>query len=101
MTQATVRRKSSGPARLALPARLEISSLGALNKKMRTHYNARRTELVLDGGEVTVIDSAGVQLLVGFVTAMNARGCKLSWENYSVQVYQMASELGLADSLGD
>lgn len=101
MTQTATPKKTAKPARLTLPAKMETGSLDALLKKMRSHCKANRRALVIDGGEVSVIDFAGVQLLVAFVAAMQGKGCALSWDNYSVQVYQMASELGLAGQLGD
>ncbi|HWK55615.1 MAG TPA: STAS domain-containing protein [Hyphomicrobiales bacterium] len=100
MKQTAPRKSTAKAARLALPARMETGSLGALVRKMRSHCKAQRSILVIDGGAVSVIDFAGVQLLVAFVAAMQRTGCALSWENYSVQVYQMASELGLAEQLG-
>jgi hypothetical protein len=39
--------------------------------------------------------------LISFVSAVNGSGKKLSWDNYSVQAYQLANELGLVDQLGD
>jgi len=103
MTEAKPRKRSAAAkaTRLELPPRLEISSLAPLHGKMTTLLKGKSKLIVLDGAEVSVVDSAGLQLLVAFVSTVKGQGFSLSWDNYSVQVYQMASEMGLADRLGD
>lgn len=86
---------------LVLPARMEIGGLEQLYTEMTKFTSRKRKELTIDGGEVSVIDTAGIQVLVAFIRKLTAMGCAVSWENYSVQVYQMAEELGVGSQLGE
>lgn len=92
--------RKSAPARIALPARLQINSLDGLHAELAKILKSKKQHIVVDGGEISLVDSAGVQLLVAFFRAFLATGGKVEWENYSVQLYQMADELGIAGQLG-
>lgn len=89
------------PRTLLLPARMEIGCLEELYTEMSKLTSRKRKALILDGGEVSVIDTSGIQLLVAFIRKLSDMGCAVSWENYSVQVYQMADELGVSSELDE
>lgn len=86
---------------LVLPVKMEIGNLEELYAQMAKIASRKRKEFTLDGGEVALVDAAGIQLLIAFIKKLTGMGCNVSWENYSVQVYQMADELGLGAELGD
>jgi len=83
-----------------LPSHLLINNLEALYGELTKLLKGKKPHLMVDGGEITLVDSAGVQLLVAFFRSFLAGGGKVEWENYSVQLYQMADELGMAGQLG-
>ena len=87
--------------RILLPARMELASLDEAHQLLQSKYPPLSNKYILDGGLLSVIDSAGVQMLISFIRSMTAKGCKVEWDNYSVQVYQLASELGVTSQLGD
>ncbi|MEY4641176.1 MAG: hypothetical protein RLZZ227_1170 [Pseudomonadota bacterium] len=93
--------KRAKNARYLLPNNMEIAALGPVHAELMALKCSNDGPFVLDGANLSVIDAAGLQLLVSFVTTMQAEGRKISWDNYSVQAYQLASELGVVDQLGD
>lgn len=100
MSEASTRTRKTPPAKVVLPARMQINDLEGFCKELRKIYASKKTRVVLDGGDLSLIDSAGVQLLVAFIRSFTNKGGAVEWENYSVQLYQMADELGLAGQLG-
>jgi hypothetical protein len=46
-----------------------------------------------------LIDAAGMQLIVQFLLFMRAKDCRVEWINDSIQIYQIAAELGLENEL--
>jgi ABC-type transporter Mla MlaB component len=93
--------RKSKTARYALPANMEIAALGPVHSELVALEASNQGPFVLDGANLSVIDTAGLQLLISFVSAVQSSGKKISWDNYSVQAYQLASELGVVDQLGD
>ena len=87
--------------RYLLPANMEIAALGPVHADLVALEASNDGPFILDGANLSVIDVAGLQLLISFVSAVQAAGKQVSWENYSVQAYQLADELGLVDQLGD
>ncbi|HEY0961879.1 MAG TPA: STAS domain-containing protein [Pseudomonadales bacterium] len=87
--------------RYVLPTNMEIAALGPVHEQLVTLEASNDGPFVLDGANLSVIDTAGLQLLISFVTAVQASGKKVSWDNYSVQAYQLANELGVVEQLGD
>lgn len=98
-SKSNTRNKSAG--KLVLPFNMEIGHLEEVFAEMAKVASRKRKEFIIDGGEVSLVDTAGIQLLIAFIRKLTAMGCAVSWENYSVQVYQMADELGLSAELGD
>ena len=93
--------KKSKTARYVLPANMEIAALGPVHADLVALEAGNDGPFVLDGANLSVIDTAGLQLLISFVSAVQSSGKKVSWDNYSVQAYQLASELGVVEQLGD
>lgn len=87
--------------RYLLPANMEIAALGPVHEELVALEASNDGPFILDGANLSVIDTAGLQLLISFVSAVQSSGKKVTWDNYSVQAYQLANELGLVDQLGD
>lgn len=82
-----------------LPRNLEIAGIAKVYKEVLKFSKNTYKKFVLDAGEVALIDTAGIQFLVQLLMTLRATGCEVSWENDSIQIYQMAAELGLAEQL--
>ena len=93
--------KKPKDARYQLPTNMEIAALGQVHADLLALSSSNDGPYILDGANLSVIDAAGLQLLVSFVSAVKASGKKVSWDNYSVQAYQLANELGVVEQLGD
>jgi anti-anti-sigma regulatory factor len=93
--------KKSKTARYVLPTNMEIAALGPVHADLLAMESSNDGPFVLDGAQLSVIDVAGLQLLISFVSTLKAGGKKVSWDNYSVQAYQLANELGVVDQIGD
>jgi anti-anti-sigma regulatory factor len=93
--------RKSKTSRYLLPGNMEIQSLGPAQADLVAMEASNDGPFVLDGANLSVIDTAGLQLLISFVSQVKSSGRKVSWDNYSVQAYQLANELGVVDQLGD
>jgi ABC-type transporter Mla MlaB component len=93
--------KRSKTARYLLPGNMEIAALVPVHADLVAMEASNDGPFVLDGAQLSVIDTAGLQLLISFVSAVKSSGKKVSWDNYSVQAYQLANELGVVEQLGD
>ncbi len=82
-----------------IPRNLEISDITKVYQEALKFVSETYNKVVLDAGDVALIDTAGVQFLVQFVTKLRSSGCEVLWINDSVQIYQMAEELGMAEIL--
>lgn len=87
--------------RIMLPANMEMNGLEESFKTLRAYYPPKYQKCILDGVELSCIDASGIQLLVNFVSSVKQKGCMVEWDNYSVQAYQLANELGLVEHMGD
>jgi ABC-type transporter Mla MlaB component len=87
--------------RILLPANMEMTGLEESFSVLRANYPPTYEKCILDGININVIDTSGVQLLISFVTSVKKKGCLVEWENYSLQAYQLANEMGLVEQLGD
>jgi ABC-type transporter Mla MlaB component len=96
-----VAQKKTKTARYVLPGNMEIAALAPVHADLVAMEASNDGPFVLDGGQLSVIDTAGLQLLISFVSAVKSSGKKVSWDNYSVQAYQLANELGVVEQLGD
>ena len=86
-------------APLTLPARMTIGDLAPLRERLAGGLNARR-ELALDGGPVTAIDTAGLQLLAVLCQDAAERGVVVRWTGASPELTASAALLGLSTALG-
>lgn len=82
-----------------LPRSLEIAGIEDVYQQVLKFSKNTYKKFVLDAGEVALVDTAGIQLIVQFLRTLRSSGCEVSWINDSIQIYQMAAELGLADEL--
>lgn len=80
-----------------LPRNLEIAEISKVYRESQEFIGNSYDKFELDAGEVALIDTAGIQFLIQFVRSIKATGCELTWANDSIQIYQMADELGVAD----
>lgn len=87
--------------RILLPSNMEMNGLEESFSILRAKFPPACRKIVLDGININVIDAAGIQLLVSFVSSVRHKGVPVEWDNYSLQAYQLASELGLVEQLGD
>lgn len=87
--------------RILLPANMEIGAMDEAFGLLRSKYPPSCQKYVLDGAQLNLIDASGIQLLVNFANSVKQKGCKVEWDNYSLQAHQLANELGLVDKLGD
>ena len=82
-----------------LPRSLEISDIGNVYQEVLKITENTYKKFVLDAGEVALIDTTGIQLLIQLLISLRSTDCEICWINDSIQIYQMAAELGLADQL--
>ena len=82
-----------------LPRVMEISEIESVYQELLQFAKKSYSKFTLDAGKVALIDAAGIQLIVQFLHFMRARECKVEWINDSVQIYQIAAELGLEGQL--
>ena len=82
-----------------LPRVMEISEIESAFKDLLKFAKKNYSKFTLDAGEVALIDAAGIQLIVQFLHFMRAKDCQVEWINDSVQIYQIAAELGLEGRL--
>ncbi len=82
-----------------LPRVMEISEIESVYKELLKFAKKKYSKFTLDAGKVALIDAAGIQLIVQFLLFMRAKDCQVEWVNDSIQIYQMAAELGLEGQL--
>lgn len=82
-----------------LPRVLEIAEIESVYKELKKFTRKSYSKFTLDAGKVALIDAAGMQLIVQFLFFLRNKGTKVEWVNDSVQIYQIAAELGLDDCL--
>lgn len=93
------RKKQPQEETYVLPRVLEIAEIQAVYKELVKFARKRYSKFTLDAGQVALIDAAGIQLIVQFLIFMRAKDCQVEWINDSVQIYQIAAELGVEDQL--
>ncbi|GAB5499123.1 MAG: hypothetical protein PsegKO_14340 [Pseudohongiellaceae bacterium] len=82
-----------------LPRSLEIAQIETAYEELLEFARQGYNKFTLDAGKVALIDAAGIQLIVQFLLFMRAKDCQVEWVNDSVQIYQIAAELGLEGQL--
>ncbi len=85
-------RAVSGPANLALPARLDLTTAGALAQQLRSHLGG---DLALDAGAVSHLGTPGLQVLLSARKSWAASGHTLTLENAPGPIEEQLSQFGL------
>lgn len=83
---------------LRLEAALDIAHAAQFKTTLDTALSGEKS-LSLDGGEVSRVDAAGLQLLLAFVRQCKALEIELSWDSASETLRDAAAGLGLAQAL--
>ena len=93
----------SGPAsaksRVTLDKINNIDSVGKLHTKLKKSV-ARGVDVNLRGGEVEVIDTTALQLLLAFVREVRTSGNNVNWQSSSQALCETAKLSGLINELG-
>jgi anti-anti-sigma regulatory factor len=85
----------------SLPPSLDISLVNETKEAMveQLHCNKAVTHLNIDAGQLTRIDTAGLQLLTALVIDINRQNIEFSWLNLNDELVNSASRLGLNELL--
>ncbi len=81
-----------------LPATMTISSVEALHEAMEPIV-LQGCDVVVNGQAVEKIDTAGLQLVLAFKTAMTRQNVNFSWSACSDLLRESAQQLGLSQAL--
>jgi phospholipid transport system transporter-binding protein len=87
------------PARLTLAADCTLRE-AAILKTLLLSTVSPAGEVIIEGGAVERIDTAGLQLLVAFARREAAAGRRLAWQSASAELRGASERLGLLDCLG-
>lgn len=93
------RARKTQEERYELPRVLEIAEIDSVYKELKKFARKSYSKFTLDAGKVALIDAAGMQLIVQFLFFLRDKGTEVEWVNDSVQIYQIAAELGLDEYL--
>jgi anti-anti-sigma regulatory factor len=88
-----------GPTVVALGPSLTLPGIVGLKHRLEAVL-ASGAAVHLDGGAVTSIDTAGIQLLLAFCLEARTSDVEVTWQAASETVKRSAARLGLASSLG-
>jgi anti-anti-sigma regulatory factor len=89
---------AAAPARLTLAAACTLREAAMLKAQLLGTVSATDT-VVIDGGAVERIDTAGLQLLVAFARREAAAGRRLDWASASGELLVSGARLGLLEVL--
>ncbi|WP_435273871.1 lipid asymmetry maintenance protein MlaB [Psychrobium sp. nBUS_13] len=80
-----------------LPQSLDISVVNETQQLMLTQLQSKQdiNQVNIDAGELSRIDTAGLQLLTALVIDINRKSIDLSWINVNDELLTSASRLGL------
>lgn len=80
-----------------LPQSLDISVVNETQQLMLTQLQSQQdiNQVNIDAGELSRIDTAGLQLLTALVIDINRKSIDLSWINVNDELLTSASRLGL------
>ncbi|MGH8119801.1 MAG: STAS domain-containing protein [Gammaproteobacteria bacterium] len=84
---------------IVLEAVITIAEAAALKDQLAAHIN-RKGEVVLDGTRVASVDTAGLQVLLAFVRALQGQGAVVRWNGVSPALVNTAQLLGLEEQIG-
>lgn len=83
---------------LRLEADLTVPTAAELQQRLRLQLDGRSL-VELDGGEVERVDASGLQLLTGFVIAVEGQGGRVKWQAASSALREGARLTGLDGAL--
>jgi anti-anti-sigma regulatory factor len=87
------------PSSLKLQAHCTLRESVALKALLLEQLELGR-DVILDGGAVEKIDTAGLQLLAAFSRHLGEAGRHLEWTAATPELLRAASQLDLADLIG-
>ena len=82
---------------LTLPESFTINDLESLISTWKTDFDSA---LVIDAGNVAMVDSAGLRLLLSYCREYLGRGHGVSWKHVSDRFTETAVMLGMTSALG-
>lgn len=88
------------PFLIALSESVDIADIGGLQQRLEHALKVEPSTLVLDGGQVSRIDGASLQLLAMFYREARTQGYTIEWKNPSAVLQHAAGFLGLTQWLG-
>ncbi len=86
------------PIIVNLPENLTIAGVEGLYSQLDPYVHDTQ-DVVLNGKKVDRADTAGLQTLMAFLTAMDKNHVKVSWGDTSETLVDAANNLGLKDYL--
>ena len=84
---------------LSLPERLDISEADSLKERMDKALDKDSTVLDIKADKVERLDSAGLQLLLSYKTAVSNAGKKMSFSNPTAEFLAAVKLLGATELL--
>lgn len=84
---------------LELPAQLTIAEVTLFRERL-VRLLKTRAEILMDGTNVAVADTAGIQLLAAFCREAADRSVQVRWRSAGDSLAQAAALLGLTVQLG-
>lgn len=84
---------------LTLPETLTIQTVQTEYENMAAQLSELNDRITLQASQVGNIDSAGLQLLLAFISKIQRDGKSFEWESPSDALLKSADNLGLTDQL--
>ena len=78
---------------------LDISRVGDMKAMLQALLDQGHSLIVLEAGDISRIDTSGVQLLLSFINKAKAMSTEISWENTSDAFCRSVELLGLREDL--
>lgn len=88
-----------GAVEIDLEQSLTIAEVGEWHSNLLSQCDAEKC-LILNGGDLEMVDGAGLQLLVALMKEMVERQVTVSWSSSSETLKLAAQSIGLSDVLG-
>ena len=85
-------------AKATLPENLTITNVETVYGQLEELFQANK-DVVLDGANVSRVDTAGLQALCALATGLKKSSLKLSWSNPSASLTETALILGMSELL--
>lgn len=85
---------------LTLDAVLVINKANELRDRFSAFLDKGNKEIIIDASAVEMIDTAIIQLLYSFITALKSDGLSATWQSPSEEFVGRVRSLGLGEMLG-